>query len=303
MDIKDWIPVFSEAVWPSFILLFSLFFRKRISQILKSINEKISSGSSVEIGNWLKIDALSNEDKAIKKELDTIRNEISDEIQKEKPDSEILSRLHILQQTIETQKEELEAEVQKLTLSPLSMKTESIATDVGIIIGHKKSSPGIVNNNYSITEFEYNEELSILIEKKLKELDISSERIYRRTFKDLPDDINKLNPSIAFSLHANGFNGMMSGSEVLYRSGSENGRKIAGIILENIVNILNLPNRGIKATTSHDRGGYLLEYTKPTTIIIEPFFMDNNSDISIAIDKKDELAHSIAMGVKKYLTS
>ena len=92
-----------------------------------------------------------------------------------------------------------------------------------LVIGHKKQSPGAVNVKAGITEFDFNEDLAMRIEKKLKSTQI--QRVYRRTYKQLPDDINALNPDFIISLHCNAYNTEVSGTEVLYYHKSEKGKR------------------------------------------------------------------------------
>ncbi|MEA1900046.1 MAG: N-acetylmuramoyl-L-alanine amidase [Thermodesulfobacteriota bacterium] len=168
-----------------------------------------------------------------------------------------------------------------------------------LVIGHKKSSPGAVNESTGLTEFDFNEDLAIRIEKKVKKTEV--QRIYRRTYKELPDDINTLDPDFIVSLHCNAFNGRASGTEVLYYHKSEKGKKMAEILLNHLVEHLKLPDRGIKPKTAEDRGGPLLRYTKAPCVIAEPFFIDNNSDLSRAQEDEDidELAVAYAKAVEE----
>lgn len=304
MEIKDWIPLFIETVWPLFILIFLLLFWKNISKLIETIWKRVESkDSDIEVGSWLKIKGLRNEDSAVIKELYNIKDKIDSEFKKEKPDLMALEHMTKFQQTLEKQKIELESELREMSSDKSLHRTTKLLKpiDVAIVIGHKKTSPGAYNSNKSISEFDYNEELSIMIEKYLDKLNIVSERVYRRTYQELPDDINKINPFVVINLHANAFNGKTSGSEVLYKAGSERGKKLADLILGKIEKVLGLPNKGIKGKVESDRGGYLLVHTKPTTVVIEPFFIDNDADLSIAIDKKTELADSIATGLKEYI--
>lgn len=149
-----------------------------------------------------------------------------------------------------------------------------------LIIGHKKASPGAVNLNAGINEFEFNEALAIRIEGRDTKTEV--QRIYRRTYKDLPDDINQYEPHLAVSLHCNAYNQEVSGTEVLYYYKSKKGKMIAEVLQNALVKHLNLPDRGIKPKTSEDRGGYLLRYTKAPCVIAEPFFIDNDDDLSKA---------------------
>ena len=152
-----------------------------------------------------------------------------------------------------------------------------------LVIGHKKNSPGVVNIKADLSEFDFNEKLAFLIEEKVQKTKI--QRVYRRTYMELPDDINTLSPNFVISLHCNAFNTKASGTEVLYYHGSEKGKKISEILLNHLSGYLNLPIRGIKPKTAEDRGGYLLRYTKAPCVIVEPFFIDNDDDLARA--KKD----------------
>ena len=154
-----------------------------------------------------------------------------------------------------------------------------------LVIGHKKSSPGAINTDSGTTEFSFNDCLSIEIEREVS--GVILQRIYRRTYKSLPFDINEYNPDFIVSMHCNAYDGTISGTEVLYYYKSNMGMIIADIIQNKFVNLLNLPNRGIKPKTAEDRGGYLLRYTNSPCIIAEPFFIDHNDDYKhIKINKK-----------------
>lgn len=46
-----------------------------------------------------------------------------------------------------------------------------------LVIGHKKSSPGAVNERAGLAEFDFNEDLAIRIEKNVKKTEV--QRVYR----------------------------------------------------------------------------------------------------------------------------
>ncbi len=164
-----------------------------------------------------------------------------------------------------------------------------------LVIGHKKTSPGAVNEASNLTEFDFNDNLARLIERKVSKTDI--QRIYRRTYKSLPNDINELGPDFIVSLHCNAFNKTTSGTEVLFYHKSSRGRATAEILLGHLTNHLRLPNRGIKPRTVEDRGGYLLRYTNPPCVIAEPFFIDNDTDLARAQEDLDGLAAAYAAAI------
>jgi len=170
-----------------------------------------------------------------------------------------------------------------------------MSTLCALVIGHKKKSPGAINANKDITEFDFNEDLALRVERKVEKSQV--QRVYRRTYKQLPDDINELDPDFIVSLHCNAFDTKVSGTEVLYYHKSENGKKMAEILLLYLVDHLELPNRGIKPKTAEERGGYLLRYTKAPCVIAEPFFIDNDDDLVRAQEDLDGLAGTYAKAI------
>ncbi len=191
-------------------------------------------------------------------------------------DKGILSLEEIRQQLAERESEDPERQEQRKKCA--------------LVIGHKKTSPGAVNPNTGIKEFDFNEALALRIEGKTTLAEV--QRIYRRTYKDLPDDINQYNPDFTVSLHCNAFNQEVSGTEVLYYYKSQKGKIIAEILKNALVEHLKLPDRGVKPKTSEDRGGYLLRYTKAPCVIAEPFFIDNDNDLARAQEDLEELAEA-----------
>lgn len=164
-----------------------------------------------------------------------------------------------------------------------------------LVIGHKKDSPGAVNKNTGVNEFEFNEDLAARIEKKARNTKI--QRIYRRTYKKLPGDINALTPDFVLSLHCNAYNGRASGTEVLFYHRSEVSKGIAAVLQKRLVDFLGLSDRGIKPKASEDRGGYLLRYTKAPCVIAEPFFIDNDQDLAKAREDLEGLAGAYASAI------
>lgn len=165
-----------------------------------------------------------------------------------------------------------------------------------LVIGHKKSSPGAVNESSGITEFEFNEKLAMDIEAAVD--DVIIQRIYRRTYRTLPDDINVYTPDFIISMHCNAFNKSASGSEVLYYHKSSKGRAMAEILQANLVGALGLKDRGAKSRTVEDRGGNLLKYTNAPCVISEPFFIDNDNDFATAKERRKALVHAYAGAIE-----
>jgi N-acetylmuramoyl-L-alanine amidase len=128
---------------------------------------------------------------------------------------------------------------------------------------------------------------------KEKGSDINIRIIHRRTYKGLPDDINKINPDFFISMHCNaaaeGYTGKWNGVETLYYYKSKKSKKVAEILQKNMVKAFSFKNRGILSRATEDRGGTLLRYTNMPGVIAEPFFIDNDSAYETVMDKYDKL--------------
>lgn len=152
---------------------------------------------------------------------------------------------------------------------------------VALIVGHSPSDPGASNKNFEVDEFGFNSTLADEIKKRFFEHNMTDEIeiVYRKTnYAELPSQVNALDPDLIVSLHCNAFNTHVGGCEMLHYHKSTNGKEIARIFQNKIVNIMDNKDRGLKACDSEDRGGYLLRYTKAPCIISEPFFIDNDGE-------------------------
>ncbi len=165
-----------------------------------------------------------------------------------------------------------------------------------LVIGHTENSPGAINKNFNISEFEYNKKLVTEIQYVIKKheilKDIEAVTVYRTLYKDLPNQINNYNPDFIISFHCNAFDKHTSGTEVLYYHKSSASKSIAYFLQRNLIGALGLKNRGIIPITTEDRGGYLLRYTKAPAVLAEPFFIDNDNDIIHAGERRKELINA-----------
>ena len=178
---------------------------------------------------------------------------------------------------------------------------------IALIIGHKKTSQGAMNEEMGISEFMFNEPFAhSLAEKLILEGHIPIV-IYRSNYSSLPDKVNLTGADIAISLHCNAFNDNPNGTEMLFYRGSSKGRNLAKCLQKEVVKCLGLKDRGVKAISyewrgkANDRGGYLLRNTKMPCVISEPFFIDSTSSLKLAQEKFEELGEAFVTGIKKYI--
>jgi len=165
-----------------------------------------------------------------------------------------------------------------------------------LVIGHKQSSPGAVNESSGTTEFVLNDGLATDIVASVNSVEV--EKVYRDTYRALPGKINALNPDFVISMHCNAFNKQAHGSEVLYYHTSLNGHAIAEALQEKFVNGLGVKDRGTKSKSVEDRGGYLLYHTNAPCVIAEPFFIDNDEEFDLVVNqKRDALVQAYAMAI------
>lgn len=48
--MTDWIPLFQPLVWPVFVLLVFVFYRKPIKQLIQILTERVEKGADFSIG-------------------------------------------------------------------------------------------------------------------------------------------------------------------------------------------------------------------------------------------------------------
>ena len=161
----------------------------------------------------------------------------------------------------------------------------------GLVVGHKANRPGACNKKHNMCEYQFNDQLACDIYDYMKGkgsiIDISI--IHRRIYKELPYDINKINPDFFISLHCNAFDGKINGTETLYYYKSKKSRKIAETVQGEILAAFGFKHRGLLPRRTEDRGGTLLRYTNLPGVIAEPFFIDNDNAYKTVMMNYDNL--------------
>lgn len=172
-------------------------------------------------------------------------------------------------------------------------------------VGHGglTKDPGACDNG--IREHYWNKEFveTILI-PKLKEANIEYAEVNQTIYKTLATKINSVakKGDITLSFHLNSSESNAEGPEMLYYVNSKNSKRLATILQKNVLNALKIEKdrRGIKPKTLADRGGSLLVRTTTPTVILEPAFVSNLSDISRLDLYKKEYADAVVKSIKEY---
>lgn len=167
-----------------------------------------------------------------------------------------------------------------------------------LVIGHKASSQGACNQKHGICEYEFNEQLACDVYDELEDKgsEINVRIIKRRSYKELPDDINIIGPDFFISMHCNaaaeGYTGKWNGTETLYYYKSKRSENIAEIVQRKMLDAFGFRDRGILPRATEDRGGTLLRYTNMPGVIAEPFFIDNDSVYETIMNNYDKLVRA-----------
>ena len=74
---------------------------------------------------------------------------------------------------------------------------------------------------------------------------------------------------------------------------------MASIVQKQLLGALELKNRKIRSKTDGDRGASVLKFTDAPCVICEPFFIDNDGDLEIALRRRKSLAAAYARAIDK----
>lgn len=164
-----------------------------------------------------------------------------------------------------------------------------------LLAGHNFKDQGcqVKVENMIVTEFNLTTWLVAEIFKKERLMNIDLVAKARNDYKDLVNEVNSLNGDILISCHFNAANGVAQGTEVLHSSKSVKGKKLAGIAQNILVKNLGLKDRGLHPTLPGERGGSILNKTKPVAILLEPFFLDSVTSFEELLDLMNKTADSI----------
>jgi len=187
-----------------------------------------------------------------------------------------------------------------------------MSVDLAIIIGHRASSQGASGNGQ--TEYAFHSTFALEFAEACQAAGLSVAVLERDDdaggYKRLPSQINALDPRFAISLHLNAHDSNASGSEALYWHTSkgdfdgdgvpDRSCALASLLQEAQVSALGLKDRGLKPVERGHRGWYLLAKTRCTAALLEPAFVSNAYDVATLLERRRELARSLAVAAAEY---
>ena len=180
---------------------------------------------------------------------------------------------------------------------------------IGINPGHDRDKhPGCYNPGYVVYEGHIVYAIGLLLRKELESQGHNVVFVQRdnlcgeEPYNDEPNSVcgilNASKTELNISLHCNAWTGPddgAQGAETYYWPGNATGEGLAAMVQNNLVR-LGLANRGIK------EGGWqgFLKRTNATSILVEIGFIRHPHDVSILLNRQDEIAKAIAGAVKVY---
>lgn len=165
---------------------------------------------------------------------------------------------------------------------------------IAIVIGHGPSRDKGATNRDGTTELAWNRDLANLIVGAIgtRAKAVIVNRVTERLQPVL--ETNMTGAHAAVELHLNSFNGVASGTEMIHAENSVEGVKLAKALQVAAVNVLRLPDRGVKPPQGGGRGKRWLVQTRMPAVIVESFFIDNAKDLARGNEVKSQLAKAYA---------
>lgn len=188
-----------------------------------------------------------------------------------------------------------------------TIRTPSRPFRVAIIVGHEPGAPGAVNPGTRESEYAFNSKLLPLILERVALIGrglIVVERVFRHPegYSKLPAKVNALKVDCAIELHANNFDGTATGTEMICLPDSKEAMRLASLLQGEVLKELGLADRKVKGPWA-GRGEPLLRGTRMPCVIVEPFFIDNETDYRRALARMIPLAAAYARALAQYADS
>ena len=174
---------------------------------------------------------------------------------------------------------------------------------IAIVVGHGPVKDRGATNPDGTTELDWNRDLAVQIFEAIG--DKARVSVISRRLEGTPpvELVNATNADAAVELHLNAYNGSASGTEMIHYPTSNRGKALAVLLQQAAVEVLGLPNRGVKPPQAGGRGMKFVRDTRMPAVIVESFFIDNDRDLSIGNKQKARLAKAYAEALLKFVNA
>ncbi len=170
-----------------------------------------------------------------------------------------------------------------------------------VAIGHQPTGDmGAVSPDGTTREWPYNNDIARILPLLTTKAEVVV--VTRKSFAELPGQINAHKPDFCVELHFNAVDDAKAhGTETLFWYASCNGNRLAETFQAQMLEALKLRNRGTKPVASAKaRGGHYLSKTVCPAVLVEPGFITNDTDRRALIERKIELARAYAAAIDEY---
>ena len=167
--------------------------------------------------------------------------------------------------------------------------------------GHDRElDPGCCNPVSGLREADVAWDIGQLVQTYLGNVGIESTCYQNDSLNSICNMANSYGADLFISIHCNGFNTVAKGTETLvFSMNGGSSQKLATCIQKQIVDSLHTTDRGLKERP----GLQVLNSTDMPAVLVETAFIDNEEDVKLLINNKDDFARAIARGVTDYMNS
>ena len=147
---------------------------------------------------------------------------------------------------------------------------------------------------YGVTEADVAFKIACKVRDYLLAVDYD---VYLYQFDGLDEIVTESNlwrSDVFVSIHCNASDGYARGTETFYCS--YEGERLAECIQNQIVSKLATANRGVK-----DKDFYVIKHTNCPAVLVETAFIDNVDDNTLLVEREDDFARAIALGITDYV--
>ncbi|MCF0152375.1 N-acetylmuramoyl-L-alanine amidase [Megasphaera sp.] len=161
--------------------------------------------------------------------------------------------------------------------------------------------PGAVNGETGLRECDVALAVGESAESYLNAAGVETELLQSDSLTEICEAANDSNADIFVSLHCNAAMAEeANGTETWACAGSYRGSVLASCIQSQLVDALDITDRGVKIATPGVNGLYVLTNTDMPAVLVELAFITNPGDEEILANAQDAMARAVARGVTDY---
>lgn len=160
--------------------------------------------------------------------------------------------------------------------------------------------PGAVNGETGLRECDVALAVGESAESYLNAAGVETELLQSDSLYDICEAANSSDADIV-SIHCNAAEAEeANGTETWACAGSYRGSVLASCIQSQLVDALDITDRGVKIATPGVNGLYVLTNTDMPAVLVELAFITNPGDEEILANAQDAMARAVARGVTDY---